>query len=423
MPRISARGDARTRVLWLSHVLPWPAKGGLQQRAYYLMRAVGRDCDLRVVTFSQRAHQKDHASIQAGVEALSDFATVLDVVPLPQDICRHGQRILAARSLVPGLPFTVRWGLSAEYRTAVRRAIVDFEPNIVHFDTVSLAEYVNLCTGVPAVLNHHNIESHMLLRRAEQQSSTLRRWYFRQEGERLADFERSVSSRFRRHIVCSELDALRLRETTGVRSIDVIPNGVDLEYFQPSAPHHSIEPHSLVFVGGLSWYPNSDAIRRFLSEVWPLILAKQPHVRLRIIGREPPSDIVAFARQNPRVELLGFVDDIRPTVLGSSVYVCPIRDGGGTKLKMLDAMAMGKAIVAHPVACEGLGVSHGREVLIAEDPGQFCEHVLRALSSPSLRDALGVAARRHVESTFSFDNIGKRLVAILQSEGKPCAQV
>ena len=192
------RKSSSVRVLWLSHVLPWPAKGGLQQRSYYLMRAVGRRHALNLITFSQKAHQPDKAAVEAALVEMNRFSTVSAVLPLPQDRRKLGQFELAAISLLPGPPFTVRWGSCVSYAAAVRRAVSQFQPDVVHFDTVSLAPYLREIGDIPAVLNHHNIESEMLYRRASQERSAIRRLYFYQEAYRLARFERSG----RREISC-----------------------------------------------------------------------------------------------------------------------------------------------------------------------------------------------------------------------------
>ena len=399
----------RRRVLWLSHLLPWPPKGGVMQRSYYLMREVARHHELRVVAFRQHAHQPDDASLDEARAAISEFATLSHVSSLPEKRVPWGQTLLALRSLVPGPPYTIRWGMSAEYGRAVQLAIEDFKPDVIHFDTVSLAPYLDLAGAIPTVLDHHNIESHMLLRRAEQESNLLKRLYFGQEGRRLAAYERRVSGRFRTHLVCADLDAKRLLETVGDMSVRLVPNGVDLEYFQPAPPDTPQEPDSMIFVGGLSWYPNASAMSFFVRQVWPIIAAKRPSATLRIIGRNPPSDLLEDGAGDPRIQVMGFVNDIRPVVLESMVYVCPIFDGGGTKLKMLDAMAMGKAIVAHPISCEGLDVVCGEQVLQAVEPEGFVNQILRVMDNPSLRETLQRNARDHVERRFSFRSIGRGL--------------
>lgn len=408
----------RRRVLWLSHFLPWPPKGGLMQRSYYLMRELSRHHDVRVVAFRQRAHQPDEARLEEAKAALSEFATLSHVSDLPEERMIGGRPALALRSLLPGPPYTIRWGTCPDYARAVKTAVMEFQPEVVHFDTISLAPYLDVVGGIPATLNHHNVESHMLLRRAEQEKNPLKKFYFWQEGTRLARYERAVAHRFRVHLVCADLDGERLVQTVGPVPYKEVPNGVDLEYFQPMGEVDAQQPDSMIFVGGLSWYPNAGAMRFFIQQVWPKLVSQRPQAELRIIGRSPPPDIVAAAQRDQRIKVMGFVDDIRPVVAESMVYVCPIFDGGGTKLKMIDAMAMGKAIVAHPVAAEGLGLEHGRDVLLSEAPGKLAEHCFRLFDDPDLRHSLGAAARHRAEAAFGFEAIGAALARTYDELGQ-----
>lgn len=398
------------RILWLSHLLPWPPKGGLSQRSYHLMREVGQRADLHVVAFWQRAHQANAAAVADATRALEAFSTLHAVHALPENTNAGGRIGLVTRSLLPGPPYTIRWGMSRAFARSVRATIHKIRPDIVHFDTISLAPYLDEVGDTPAVLNHHNIESHMLTRRAEQETRLLRRLFFRQEAFRLLAYERDVARRFALHLTCSELDAERLRASVGPVPTSVIPNGVDLGYFRPADPERA-NADSLVFVGGLSWYPNAGAIRFFLREVWPLLSARRPSTQLTVVGRGVSADLAAIAAKDSRIRFPGFVDDMRPVVHEAAVYICPIRDGGGTKLKMLDAMALGKPIVAHPVACEGLGLTHGENVVHAETPEGFTEEICRLFDDAALRRRIGTRARQHVERHFSFEAIGAELVS------------
>jgi glycosyltransferase involved in cell wall biosynthesis len=246
----------------------------------------------------------------------------------------------------------------------------------------------------------------MLLRRAET-GPLLRRLYFRQEGLRLARYERQQCPRFDLNIVCSELDAVRLAESIHLPRVVTIENGVDVDYFQPSdAP---ADPHKLIFVGTMNWYPNVDAMRFFLSEVWPILTRMEPKMSIDIIGANPPADLLEFARKDPRVKVHGFVDDVRPYLAAAAVYVCPIRDGGGTKLKVLDAFASGVPMVAHPVACEGIAAEDGKHVMFAREAEEFATRIQQLSREEIARRRLSMHARKLVEDRYSVGSIGRRL--------------
>src|SRR5690606_22625465 len=186
----------------------------------------------------------------------------------------------------------------------------------------------------------------------------------------------------------------------------VVENGVDLSYFNPDslAP---VTEGSLIFAGGLGWYPNLDAMRHFVRDIWPLVAREYPGCVMNLVGRGRDDQISKAALDYPNKFVIhGFVDDVRPYLSSAAVYVCPIRDGGGTKLKMLDAMAMKKAIVAYPEACEGLGVVNGTHVVIVNTAKDFADAVIRLMDDPGIRRTLSYAARQIVEKKYSFHNIG-----------------
>lgn len=403
------------RILWLSHLVPYPPKGGVQQRSYNLIRELARHHEVDVVAFYQAAHHRDDNALQEAIAHMGQFCRMRAVLPLPVDGHRWRKPALALQSLW-GEPYTVRWTRCPRYAAAVAAAAADTAYDAVHLDTISLAPYAQLpgpLRQVPKLLNHHNIESAMLLRRAELERSPLKAWYYRQEGQRLERFEQATARWFAAHLVCSSLDADRLRSQCGqTLPIEVIPNGVDTGYFSPDPTLPAPPPDSLVFAGRLSWYPNAAAMRWCVEDLWPRIKAQRPRARLAIVGSSPSAQLLQAAATDNALTVPGFVDDVRPWIQGAQVYLCPITDGGGTKLKILDALAMGCAIVAHPVACEGIDVTHGQNVLLAETAEGLVDHCLRLFEDAALRARLSAAAINLAESTYTFRSIGTKLAGV-----------
>jgi glycosyltransferase involved in cell wall biosynthesis len=253
------------------------------------------------------------------------------------------------------------------------------------------------------------VESQILNRRAQNEGSWLKRLYFIQESRRVRSYESKVADSFTRHIAVSELDCERLRTIAPRINAVAIPNGVDVEYFRPTAV--ATTSKSIIFVGSLNWYPNVDAVLFLLREVWPLLQARVPDVTLDIVGSAPPASVLRLASSLTNVRVHGFVDDVRPLIEGAAVYVCPIRDGGGTKLKLLDAFAMEKCVVAHPISCEGIEVISEWQVLLAESAGAFADSIQTALENRTLRESMGKAARELVVKRYSFAHIGRQLSA------------
>ena len=200
-----------------------------------------------------------------------------------------------------------------------------------------------------------------------------------------------------------------------------IPNGVDVEYFQP-LPRGDAARRSLIFVGSLNWYPNIAAVRFLLSQIWPSLKAAVPDLHLDIVGSAPPPSLRELAAAAADVTLHGYVSDVRPLMSAATLYVCPIRDGGGTKLKLLDAFAMRKCVVAHPIACEGIEAIPGQHVVVAESAESFVECIRQLLQQPQAREEIGRAARQLVVERYAFGEIAQRLSDLFVSLGEPASR-
>jgi glycosyltransferase involved in cell wall biosynthesis len=193
----------------------------------------------------------------------------------------------------------------------------------------------------------------------------------------------------------------------------VIPTGVDVEYFRPSPDRD--QPGTLVFSGAMDWMPNEDAMVYFIKRMWPRIRQQIPNASLCVVGRNPSRALVELAANHQGIEITGIVDDIRPFVHRAAVYVVPLRIGGGTRLKIFEAMAMGKAIVSTTIGAEGLPVHPGQDILIVDDPEQFADTTIRLLGDSVQREELGRAARELVNRTYSWDAVVQPFETVLNT--------
>ena len=287
----------------------------------------------------------------------------------------------------------------------------DFD--VIHFDTISLAVYKDVVGDIPKVLNHHNIESHLLQRRTLVEQNPLKRFYFSLEGKKLEQFETRTCPQFDMNFTVSELDKDRLLEFAPGTKADVIANGVDIEYFSPQAVE--TKPGSVIMVSGMNWYPNRDAVLYMYEEIWPKLCEVYPDISWVVVGASPPKQLLDLAEQDKRVTVTGFVDDVRPYLAEAEIYLCPMRDGGGTRLKILDALSMGKPIVSTTMGVEGIAVTPEKNVLTADTPDEFVKQIGRLRDDPALRQQIGQAGRQFVIDTYSWEIIGKKLANIYQS--------
>jgi glycosyltransferase involved in cell wall biosynthesis len=201
----------------------------------------------------------------------------------------------------------------------------------------------------------------------------------------------------------SATDEAELQAISGGVTTAVVPNGVDVEYFQPA---DSLPEPAIIYTGGMNMFANSDAVMHLLRDMWDDIKAAIPGVKFFVIGQDPTPEILEIANSDPAVVVTGFVDDIRPYVARSAVYVVPIRVGGGTRLKVLDALAQGKAIVSTSVGCEGIEVTDGKNIRIEDSAAEFAQATIELLRDNAARDILGSAARQLAVERYSWRGIG-----------------
>ena len=400
------------KILWVSHLVPYPPKAGVLIRSHYLVKELAKHHDVHLLAFNQRGLMEPYfESYEKGTEeaksVLGEYLSKINIFDLPVVASKFKKLFTAFISVFTKQPYTINWTKSDSFLQAMKKMHAEENYDLIHFDTISFAPYIDHCAGALTSLDHHNVESHMLFRRASEEDNAIKKWYFQQEGRRLQKIEEHYCRIVDTNITCSELDNDRFREFIPNAKFKCIPNGVDVTFFTPSDVDPL--PNRLIFIGTLDWYPNTKAVRYLVNTVWPKIKALKPDLELHVIGSKPPQDIVDAAKTDKNLHIRGFVDDIVEELHKATVYVCPITDGGGTKLKLLDAFSAGKAVVADPIACEGLEATDGENVLYANTEAQYIDQITKVLENVELRKKLELNARRHVEDHFAFTSIGLAL--------------
>ncbi|MCF6236502.1 MAG: glycosyltransferase family 4 protein [Gammaproteobacteria bacterium] len=412
----------RKNILWLSHLIPYPPFGGVLQRSYNLVKELSRYHNVYILAFNQKALLKPfYSDIESGlIECELELKTLcyaFEYIDIPIDNQMLGKPLLALKSLFGRTPYTLNWLRSKEYEKKIENWLEVYNFDVVHFDTISLDIFRKFFKGILLTLDHHNIESDMMLRRANNERNVLKKIYYFLEGKKLLSYEKENCKYYSKNIVCSYLDKERLVNSVDVPlDVDVIPNGVDLDYFLYN--HHIVvNKKRVVFAGLLSAYWNKEAVDYLMDNIYFNMLKKVPDIIFDIIGPNPSPKMLEFAKSEAGFIVHGAVPDVRPYLEQASVYLCPIMDGGGTKLKILDAMALGKAIVAHPIACEGIDVKHNESIMFAKTAQQFIEYTYMLLNTPSKIKELGENARAIIEKKYAYSAIGENFQKIFSHLG------
>ncbi len=395
------------KILFLSHFIPYPPPGGSSQRNYNLIRELSRNNTVDLLTFTQRLFHPTEDKLGTAISAMKQLCREVKAIKIPTDYSRFKWLLLLFFNLFSITPYSVWRFYSREMNNALINMISANNYDIVHIDTIALARHIKYLHGIPTVLNHHNIESTLMLRRAKSEKNLLIKLYLLMQGKKLRLFEKRIAKKFSVNITVSDQDKSDLQNYCRSALISVVTNGTDINYFTPAS---SMQKYSLIYVGGMTWYPNRDAMTYFCREIYPLIRKQMPETEMNIIGNSPPKEVLLAASKDPSIKPLGYVEDIRAFLAQAAVYVVPIRVGGGTRLKILDAMAAGKAIVSTTVGCEGIAVTPGENILIADNPQNFSDQVVMLLKNKEMRDKLSANAREFVAEHYSWEIIGRQLV-------------
>jgi glycosyltransferase involved in cell wall biosynthesis len=303
-------------------------------------------------------------------------------------------------------------------QAALDRLLSDEKFDVVQIEFSQMAVY-DIATSAPRpllCLDEHNIEYDVLRRTADADVGLVRRAYNAVNWRKLRAEERHAWRRVDGCAVTSERDqGLLARDAPDVRTA-VVPNGVDVESF---APIDSLIPEEdgVLFFGAINYYPNTDGLLFFLRSAWPLLKAMRPRAHLRIVGPKPPPVIAEWP--DPSVEVVGYVDDVRTEIARASVVVVPLRIGGGTRLKVLEAMALGRAVVSTTLGAEGIDASGERDILLADDAAGLARQIARVLADPGLGQRLGEGARRLVVQRYSWRSSVDRLIRFYADLGAP----
>jgi glycosyltransferase involved in cell wall biosynthesis len=254
--------------------------------------------------------------------------------------------------------------------------------------------------GYPTLLFQHNIESMIMRRHFEVVQDPFRKLFWWLQWAKMNRYERLTCRKFTGIIVVSDIDKKIIEEHFCAENVFTIPTGVDTEYFSPR--QDLIEENTLVFTGSMDWLPNEDAILFFAREILGIIKEQIPTIKLIVVGRNPSRRLLTELRRYPEIKAIGRVDDVRPYLSRHALYIIPLRIGGGTRIKAYEAMAMGKAVVSTHVGIEGLPVKDGEHVVLADQPEDFAQAVVRLLRNPEARRIMGAAGRDLVARNFSW---------------------
>ena len=382
-------------------------------RSYYLLEAIADEFDVDLVCIVQdKLLESYFPSLEFGLEVASEKLNSFcnDVKFFSMD---HRNRTidkvcLAAKCLIGKKAYSVEWHASSAMETYLSSLSDMANYELVHFDTLALAKYVDYFKDTKKVLDHHNIESSMMLTRSRKTKNKLLSSYLYLEYLNILRAEDHVCSLFSAHISCSKGDADYLKRKYPIPLSIEIENLVDISDGNFTRTVTQSEVRGL-FIGGLDWYPNRDAAHHFLTELIDPISAAVPHFSIDIIGKNPDPELRDLAEGYSNVTLHGFVEDLQQFYAQSDFFICTIRDGGGTKLKVIDAMAKRQTVIGYPEAFDGLAVTDGFNALICNSPDELVKKLKHYSTKKQELQDIGNRAREYIVKKHSTQVVGHKI--------------
>lgn len=401
--------SGRAKLLFLCQTLPFPPDGGVQIRSFNILRLLAIAFHVTALFFYRQKTRPSQHDVDAGLRGLRDYVRA-EAFPIPHE--RNWRRLVwdHLRSVTTLRTYTYYTYQSSGFERRLAEILAHTEFDLVHLDSLDLSRYLPMMMHLPVACTHHNIESDLLRARAQTHGNPAVASYLRLQGHLTEAEERRWCPRVRLNVTVSDSDARRLETIAPGAQVITVPNGVDTTVFQPG----SFEESGIVFVGGHGWFPNRDAMLYFAERILPLIREQRQDVKVTWVGRAP-SDVRREYDRRYGIRMTGYLEDIRSEVQSAACYVVPIRAGGGTRLKILDAWAMGKAVVSTSVGCEGLEAKDGWNILIRNEPAAFAKATLQLLHDSQTRAAIGEKARLTVAQHYDWGVVGDKLLSAYRS--------
>lgn len=397
----------RPRLLFLCQTLPYPPDSGVSIRTYHVLRLLAREFTITALCFERArgSGKPGDGDMRAALDGLGGLADV-SVFPIPQKHSRLRYVWDHLRSAALRRAYTEFLYESPAFERRLMELLNTRPFDLVHADSlVDLVRYLPMCDPIPIIGVHHNVESNLLRRGAMIEPPGVRGAYLRYQARLVEGIERKWCDRVTLNIVVSPVDLGSLQRIAPNARIIVVPNGVDVDHFRPTP----VKGRGIAYTGGAEWFPNRDALQFFCDQILPHLRAAPIDIPVRWIGGASAEQRRTY-QSRYGVELTGHVKDAQPFMREAACHIVPLRVGGGSRLKILNAWAMGKPVVSTAIGCEGLAAEDGENILIRDDPRSFASAIVTVLENDALRRRLADNGRETAERLYGWDVIGRGMI-------------
>lgn len=388
-----------TRAIIMANRLPFPLEDGWNMRTFHVVRNIGKLAETTLLVF----HPGEDATLAAAREAFGPRVRVV-TVPRPRNML-----ISLVRGAITRDPLHVWRQESAAFRSALRALVAEGPVDLCVSVTTFFRRYLDeFPRSTVRIVDTHNIDSLIIERYTRHDRSAARRLYARLTVSKMQWLERRVFESVHQVWVCSEQERAQLASQVPAARVRVVPNGVDTGRLVP-LPEISPKPNRLIFFGKLDYSPNVDGFEHFVDDILPLLQRTHPMVEVVVLGAGDRTAIDRAASRNSAVRVVGRVEDIRPELAAAAIVIVPLRMGGGTRLKIVEALSMARPLVSTTIGAEGLALESGRELELADAPADFAAALARLLDDPDRAQRLGHAGRASMIEQYDWESIGRTM--------------
>ena len=385
-------------ILIIDEEFPFPLNTGKRIRSFHLARALTK---WHKVSYLAYGTENSAALLFMKQNEIAPYAVA------PSDRRKSGLKFYLRLfvNLFSSEPYIVTSHYTARYQNRLGEITKSLNFDCIVCEWTPYAKYIRSIEGPKKIIVAHNVESSIWRGYEANERNIFKKAFISIQAARVENFERDCFKWAQGAIAVTEEDAGKIRGFGLDHEVAVIENGVDLDYFRPQA--QEIDKNLMVFTGSMDWRPNQDAARYFVTEIFPRIRAKRPQAKVHFVGRDPDRKTSELGKVDG-VTIMGTVDDVRPYIARAGAYIVPLRIGGGSRLKILEAMAMRKAIVSTSIGAEGLRVTDRENIVLSDDPEDFAREVLAVLDDDGYRGRLAESGMRTVEKYYRWEELGKK---------------
>lgn len=391
----------KKKLLFVSARLPYPTIEGHQIRTFGVLKELAKEFDIYLLSLLREGETVDKSN------PLGELCEDIKGIPIPSGVFANIRA--GINSLFNSLPLVVAKYVFPELIQEFKNAQKSINPDIIHLDLLPLAQLArHVENETPVVLNEHNVESELIEQKLGLMNSLIEKMIYKREYRLLAKFEAELCQTVNTVLACSDTD-VDIIKGMGAKSVHCIPNGVEVANFNPGQTKPN--RNRMVFLGGMGWYPNRLGVQWFVDEVLPLIVQENESMHLDLVGNPEPEVVIPEAMKR-FVTVHGFVDDFRPIVNQAGIMIVPLHVGSGTRLKVVEAAALGKCMVSTNKGAEGVMLEDHKEIVYADTAHDFAQAVLTISVDEEKVMSIGQAARKVAEDIYDWPVIGKKLLSI-----------